>query len=466
MKPRAKRWSGWSAWRRPTLVRRVVLSLFAAFALVFLVLLGFLYHGNSKPERIDRTLATFNRSLLATIGNDPSDTGARAAAMANAAMFNDMLASNGVPSRVVAQLAERRGRVLYTTPGADRHLLAAAAGASSVSAADGQVYRVLRSDTEQWTLIVAQRQLADSWMLIQLALDLIEKMGIAFPLVLLPIWLAVTRGLRPLLQLSKRIGDKSPDDLTALGIDTHYAELQPLTDALDRLLAQMRGKIAREHAFVQDAAHELRTPMAVIAAQAHVLVKAGSPEQRADAGQRLELAIGRASHLTRQLLELARIDSEQQQAAARFDVAQMVRYELALLAPAAMARDIDLSLEAPDVLLHTFEPHSFQSILQNLLTNALRYVQQGGRVLVELRAHGAGLRLSVADNGPGIPAAQRAQVFERFYRGPDHDVSGTGLGLAIVAQASARLAARIRLADGLDGAGCTFAVDFPAEIAK
>jgi len=143
-------------------------------------------------------------------------------------------------------------------------------------------------------------------------------------------------------------------------------------------------------------------------------------------------------------------------------LAQLLRQELALAAPTAMARHLDLSLEAPDVLVQTLDMHAFQCILQNLLNNALRYVQDGGEVRVELKQHLGALTLSVADNGPGIADAEHAKVFERFYRGAGHDATGSGLGLAIVKQAAARLIAKVRLSTGLGGQGCTFVLDIPA----
>lgn len=204
--------------------------------------------------------------------------------------------------------------------------------------------------------------------------------------------------------------------------------------------------------------------MAVISAQVHVLEKAAGPEERRAAGQRLEQAIARASHLVQQLLDLARIDSAAISTAGAVDVAQMLRHEMAIAAPSAIARDIDLSLEAPDVLLHRLESHAFASIVQNLLGNALRYVRHGGQVAVELAARHGVLVLTVADDGPGIAASEQALVFERFYRVAGNDTSGSGLGLAIVAQAVKRLHGTVRLETGLGGCGCTFIVELNAPL--
>src|SRR6202023_3451732 len=119
---------------------------------------------------------------------------------------------------------------------------------------------------------------------------------IAWPFVLLPVWLAVLQGLRPLRRLSEKIAAREPEDISPVGIDPRHAELKPLIRSLDDLLAKLRHKIESERVFVANAAHELRTPLAVITAQAHVLAKATTAEERSDAEQRLEAAVNRASH--------------------------------------------------------------------------------------------------------------------------------------------------------------------------
>ncbi len=131
---------------------------------------------------------------------------------------------------------------------------------------------------------------------------------------------------------------------------------------------------------------------------------------------------------------------------------------LAQAAPRAMARRIELSLEAPDSLMRTVEVPALESVVQNLLDNALRYVQEGGTLVVTLRRETEGLILSVQDDGPGIAQDERSRVFERFYRGIGHEVTGSGLGLAIVQQAVARLGGSVHIGPGVAGRGVGFTV--------
>ena len=444
---------------RPTLARRLVLTLLMAFGVVWVVLIAFYYWqetGQATIDREQRIRGDIVTSALAKI-DDPEQ--ARGAIAIYSDFFNSGLRHAGVPGHFLVQLEDRQGRRLFMSPEDGGASLRGVQGQLTDHEINGERYRVFRGDTARWTVLIGRPRLDGGWLLARLGGNLGMSMLISFPLVLLPVWLAVSRGLRPLRRLSDTIAARGPDDLSPLGCDAHYAELKPVATALDHLLDKLRSKVAREHAFVEDAAHELRTPMAVISAQVHVLEKAAGPDERRAAGQHLEHAIARASHLVQQLLDLARIDSAAAPSAGAVDVAQLVRHEMAIAAPAAMARDIELSLEAPDVLLHRLESHAFASIVQNLLANAVRYVQRGGQVEVELIARHGVLVLTVADDGPGIAAGEQALVFERFYRVAGSDASGSGLGLAIVAQAVKRLHGTVRLETGLDGRGCTFIVE-------
>lgn len=445
-------------WLRPTLVRRVTLALLLAFTLVWIVLMARQFHNATDRQAIDKNLQALGDNLLASIAPIDNAGEARAVIASTATLINNGYRSNHVPGAVLMELRDAHGTRLFFSPEGGQASLHGIRDQISGGAANGQRFRLYQGRATRWSLMVALPELSTWWVVRSMVGDLTIDMLIAFPFVLLPIWIAVARGLRPLQKLSNRIAAKGPDDLAALGFDPKYAELQPLTAALDNLLAQLRNRLAREHGFVQDAAHELRTPLAVISAQAHVLVMASDATQRVEAERRMDQAIARASHLVVQLLTLAQIDNQHAPAPSELDVAQLLRRELALLAPTAIARNIELSLEAPDMLSHMLDVHAFLSIVHNLINNALAYVPKDGQVRVELKAQRGGLSLSVSDDGPGIAPEQRTLVFERFYRGSGHDAPGAGLGLAIVREAAARLHGSVSLSGGIDGKGCTFIV--------
>jgi two-component system sensor histidine kinase QseC len=371
-----------------------------------------------------------------------------------------------VPGAALFQVRDRRDRhLVFLSPAAAGATLLGDPSRQTKQVLHGQTYQVVQCDTPRWSASLAQPRIQSAWLLRSLSGDLTKYMLIAFPFALLPIWLAVTQGLRPLRRLSERIASRSSDDLAPVGIDPKYAELKPLVAAIDGLLAQMLRKIGSEQALVANAAHELRTPLAVISAQAHVLAKASNDQERSEAEQRMDVAISRTSHLVHQLLVLARMETEGRQGLNAVDLAQLARQELGYFVPVAMARNIEISLEAPEQLILPLEVHAFQSVLQNLIDNAVRYGRDGGRIVVELWfvCLGAGiLMLSVSDDGLGIAESDRSRIFDRFYRGPKQDATGAGLGLTIVKQATARMGGEVRITSGLDGRGCRFDVHIPA----
>jgi signal transduction histidine kinase len=353
------------------------------------------------------------------------------------------------------QLYDKSGKLVLSNTG-PRHVLDGKPQGAAEPHPLKPDFLVARRDNAHWSVRIAlplhslMGVLRDDWF------GLTMNIVIAFPLVFIPVWIAVASGLRPLRQLSERIARRGADELSPVDVDPRYAEMKPLVAALDGLLLQLKNKVSREHAFVQDAAHELRTPLAVMSAQAHVMRMARTDEEKAEAERQMDRAIGRAGHLVHQLLDLARLDAGTAPAAASTDVAELVRQELSQRVQAAQARKLDLALEAPDSLPMVLDVQVLRSVLNNLVDNALRYVQEGGRIEVELAARAGGLVLSVADNGPGIAEAERELVFERFYRGGASEVAGSGLGLAIVRQGAGRLGGELTLLPGLDGRGSRF----------
>lgn len=448
---------------RPTLTRRVLLTLLATAALAWVVLLAYYFVRETHPQTTDATLRLRARGMAEALAKIDDADRAQAAASFLADLLNGSLKRPSLAAPVVVVLLDGKGQALFRHPAGGGTVLAGELDRIDDLRLDGADYRALRTPAGPWQLVVAEPRSDGSGLLGKLGSDLALSVLISFPFVLLPTWFAVSRGLQPLRQLSQTIAAKGPDDLAPLGLPARYEELRPVIQALDRLLAQLRGKISREHAFVEDAAHELRTPIAVMAFQAHVLARADSDAERQLAAQQMDQVIQRASRLIEQLLTLARIDAAAPARTASVDVAQLLRQTLAEATPQALAREVDLSLEAPDSLTQWLDEAALQSVVQNLLGNALRYVQHGGQVVVALAPTATGMSLSVSDDGPGIAPQDRALVFERFYRVAGTQAAGSGLGLAIVAQAVARMRGTLSLSTGLHGRGCCFRVDLPRQ---
>jgi two-component system sensor histidine kinase QseC len=259
---------------------------------------------------------------------------------------------------------------------------------------------------------------------------------LGIPLMALLVAWSVHWGLKPLRSLALLMESRDPARLDPVVLHPLPMELNPTVTALNGLLTRMTATLARERRFLSDAAHELRTPLAVLHLHAHNARHAQDPADRAAAVDHLDGAVLRATRLAEQLLTLARLESGAGDGVeVDIDPAAFLRQELAELAPLSLDRRqeliLDIGRDVPDIF-RAYES-GLRSMVQNLVTNAIRHAPIGGRIAVALsRGPGHAMTLQVDDDGPGIAPQARAQVLEPFHR--EGDSQGAGLGLAIVAR--------------------------------
>lgn len=281
----------------------------------------------------------------------------------------------------------------------------------------------------------------------------------SLPFVLLPAWFIVRLGLRPLRAMAQALEARdhaSRADLAPLPASP-YRELAPVVDAVNRLMRRLSERLAREHDFLADAAHELKTPLSVVQLNAHLLEAATDAAQKTEAGAGLREGVARATHAVHQLLAYERAHQEPTDAPLQdHDLAALLRERVAVAAPLALQRGVDIELRAPAPAVLPLHRESMAALLDNVVGNAIKYSPGGARVDVCLDAS----CIMVTDQGPGIPPALRARVFERFYRVPGQDQAGSGLGLAIAERAAVRNGARIVLDGGPDGRGLAVRIEF------
>jgi two-component system sensor histidine kinase QseC len=450
-------------WPRASLVRRIVLVLLAAFLLVWAVLLVSEYATFKRQLWRQDGLGQLAQILIAALDFDDVER-ARIVLAASETQYNlsrrqGPLADAGDILLLLLEKAD--GTPVYASaPARGRRIPSADSGSGSVEI-DARAYWSLIHTTPRWRLQLLYPVIEDMDILQFLSSELVPSLLIAFPFVLLPVWIAVRRGLSPLRVFVAQVAERDQNDFSPQELQLRYAELQPLSIAFNDLLAKTRHGIARERAFVQDAAHELRTPLAVVAAQAHVLANAVDDGQRRQAQSALEQSVTRASHLVRQLLTLAALESGATRTVQGTDLVQTAREILIVAMAAARAKNIEIVLESADRLEDNLDTEAFHSVLENLLANAIAYSPEGAHVMVSLESEGEWLRLRVADNGPGITAEELPHIFDRFYRGRSVAVCGSGLGLAIVQQAVDNMGGAIEVLPGLDGRGAAFEVRWP-----
>ena len=452
---------------RPSLVRRVVIALMIGILLSWAAFVGLNFlrlQGQQQDDSRNFAASPIGVQMVDALDGVDDPAQARSIAAAIDRIASKQRERGHFPLKVVLQVRDRSEQhLVYSSPAAAGEVLYGNPASRSEQILGGQTYQVFEVDTSHWSVFWARTLIDTPWLLKAISNESIRSIAIAIPFLLLPVWLAVMQGLRPLRQFSHRIAARGPNDMSPIGLVPKQAEMKPLAAALNELLARLREKIEVEQTFVANAAHELRTPLAVVTAQAHVLAKAATAEERSEAEQRLEAAMSRASHLIHQLLVLARMEMDRSPAGTAVDLAQLAREEISHFVTAASYRDIEISLEAPDELLVTLEAQSLRSVVENLVDNAVRYTQEGGKVLVQLLSRQDVVVLSVLDDGPGIAESDQSRIFDRFYRGErPPEAPGTGLGLTIVKVAAARLRGELHIFPGLGGRGCCFALEIPA----
>ncbi|MBV6823184.1 ATP-binding protein [Pseudomonas sp. PD9R] len=259
------------------------------------------------------------------------------------------------------------------------------------------------------------------------------------------IWLAIGWGLKPLVNMAATLRARHPGSLEPLQLMPLPTELEPMQAALNRMLAQIQEVMGRERRFIADAAHEMRTPLAVLRVHAQNLMEVGSEEDRRASLEYLIAGVDRTSRLVNQLLTMARMEPKAgTQPPVPIDLAATVRDSLIQLAPWLLSKDLELVFDvSDDIKWVKADPAVIDIALNNLVTNAANFSPLHGLITVRLTVKENYYELSVEDDGPGINEEERERLFERFYsRGNDQ---GAGLGLTIVQAIADRLGGQIRL---------------------
>ncbi len=286
------------------------------------------------------------------------------------------------------------------------------------------------------------------------------------PLALLILWIIVSAASRSLRAVARDVASQDERSPTELSLARVPDEIAPLVSAFNNLLSRVRSAFATQRRFVQDAAHELRTPMAAIGLQIENLrahVPAGEATERFN---QLEAGVTRAQHLIEQLLHLSRQDAPPAgNASERVDIEVLLRDSVSQLMVLADARRVDIGFEGSIAAVVVAPAAELRSVFDNLIDNALRYAPEGGVVDVRLHKVEGHAVVDVLDNGPGIPKEAIDRVFDRFFRVPGAAAGGSGLGLAIARTAAQRHGLRIELRNRSDGPGLMARVHLPASAA-
>ncbi len=299
---------------------------------------------------------------------------------------------------------------------------------------DGDLWRVyaLHAPQSRQEIQVAERAVLRQWSIGTLDKSLLWLVPASLLVVLLPGLWALRRLLRPVRDLAAALQLRSPAHLAPLDFESAPRELAPVVAAVNTLFRRLTVAMQRERDFTALAAHELRTPLATVRVLAEAAGSAGDEAGRSPASEDLTRAVDRCSHMLDQLLTLSRLDvMNPGDMNTQVDMTEVVMEALSDVLPQARLRKTKL-VSHLDGSTITGDRFGVLTLLRNLLSNAVRYTPQDGRIEIVTSSEGDDVIVRVDDSGPGIPASERERVFERFERLHRNQDTGVGLGLSIV----------------------------------
>ncbi len=328
----------------------------------------------------------------------------------------------------------------------------------------GEPWRTYGLQTVDGVIQIAQPQWVREQLAGGAALRVVIPLLLLLPVLGAAIVGVVRSGLLPLQRIAIEVQRRDVHSLTPIAVTSLPREVAPLVLELNRLLIRLHSAFEAQRAFIADAAHELRSPLTAVRLDLQLLDRAPDETARLEARANLGAAVERAIHLVEQLLTLARNEPRDEREGLSPVLLETAASEgVADTHALALARGIDLGLDAEPNVRVMGDRDALRTLVRNLVDNAVRYTPAGGRVQVRTAKTAQGAVLEVTDSGPGIAAADRERVFDRFYRRVGAPEGGSGLGLAIVKAIADRHGARVTLADA-PGLGLKATIDFARRI--
>lgn len=438
-----------------SLRRRLLGLLLGGVAAAWLVTMVFSYIDahHEVDELFDAQLAQAAQTLLALASHDEGEG------------VEDLgEATHKYQRRLRFQIWRADGKLLMRSNNAPESPLTEARGFSETRGEDGHWRHFSQwNDEHSLQVQVSENHHIRDDLIGHIAWRLIFPALFGLPLIGLWVWLATRQGLSSLAGVARQIASRDPQQLQAIHPTSAPTEIRPLVEALNGLFQRVEQTIDAERRFTADAAHELRTPLAALQAQLQVAQRARNGEEHDRSLQQLQSGLSRAARLVDQMLQLARLDPESGLPHPQpVDLTALGEAVCADLGAQIIARNIDFSFESPGPAIVTGHAEWLRVLIRNLVDNAVRYTPEGGTVTVRIECQNDRLTLAVSDSGPGIPAAQRSAVLQRFHRLDQGGQPGSGLGLAIVARIAELHAAQLYLGTSPMTKGLDIRVQFAA----
>ena len=456
------RW--WRRVREPSLMRRLLLAQMLLLTVLWTAGVTYLALESSRDTVVLETTAQFD-AVLAVADNLPGDNERLRKVLQQvdvASHAGDSL--DGEPYFSPTFVVEQQGKVLYSSPRAPTGVRTSRMDTIETLEVDGRRWRARTRQSAATGTTVTVIVPADGFGVL-LTLNsrgfYLLPLLISLPFLALPAWLSIRLALRPWRRVAAEIASRGPQDLRPLEFRPPHQELAAMSDNIDALMQRVSDSAARERAFIADAAHELRTPLAAMRINVEALQRQAADPRQQELLDGILRSSSRASRLVGQLLMLMRSDVPEAQAAQPLALDALLQDRMAEISGIALAAGVELELKAEQAVQVLGRRDGLVSLIDNLVENAIKYSPQGATVSVCLETEGAQLLLSVRDHGRGIPPGLRERVFDRFYRDPDQTESGSGLGLAIVKSVVLQHGGGIQLRDPAEGKGLLVEVRLP-----
>ena len=446
--------------RTDSLRRRLVWAVLAATSIVFLAL-GFavqLAIERSSAQEFDERLAQQGRVVLAYAGHEYLETG-------TVVPESPLLPGEARTSDVVYQVWTTDGVAVHRSDGAPTRPLVDLGRRGFVDVRiDATEWRVYALQSAAQPLVVQMAELRSDRNLIAARVRAAVRTPVllSLPLLALMVWWLTTTALRPVRRLAREINSRTTADVSPLDLGHMPEEVTALGSALNALIARQVDALVREQRFTADAAHELRTPLAAVRAQAQVAMRAADAPEREHALRQLIAGVDRSTRLVTQLLSLARLEPVlRQNESTDQSIAAVVRAVIHDLEGDAERQDVRIAV--PETLPDARVPEEpAYLMLRNVLDNAIRHSPVGGEIQIRVHhAHGR-LEIAIRDQGPGIAPELRQAAFDRFRRFSD-SYAGSGLGLSIVKRVVDLMSGQITLTDADPAPGLQVLIVLPLD---
>lgn len=444
---------------------RLFVVLLGAIAVAWMVLLAVLaqqFSHESSGWR-DRSLGDIGRNILLSM---PSDVRLLSGA-ANLRLGDAVSPATGKVGKV-GNLAfqiwiKPRREVVMRAPGASAAPLkpdfADGYAMRTINGEEWRVYAV--SDAHNEVQVQVGKPTADlageirKWVRVGLVTTLLVLLVLGVAIKLVIRW-----SLKPVIEVREAIAARDRLDLTPLPGGGLPDEVRPLIESFNQLLARLDRAMRNERQFLAEAAHELRTPLAALLTHAQVAQRSKTLDEAKAPLRQLVHGVERSARLSQQLLDSARLDAELSRKRTTIELADIVAVVTHELGAIATQKCQSIALDAePCAIAGNIDDLGI--LIGNLIDNAIRYAGGGGRIAVRCLRVGDTAQLQVFDDGPGVAAADRERIFDRFFRVAGSNQRGSGLGLSLVARIAASHGATIATGDGLDGRGFGITVSFP-----